>query len=68
MHRIVETVLTGPTQVTAGHVYNVNGKPVVAPLTQTVAAWATAIGGSPTIKSIDMIGRSPGWLDSDLGA
>jgi hypothetical protein len=52
MHKIVETTLDVGAQIVGGRVYNVNGKPTVAPLTQTVAAWATAISGSPTIKSI----------------
>ena len=68
MHKINEAALDSATQVSVGRVYNINGKPVVAPTNQTVAQWQTAIGGSPVIKSIDLIGRSPGWLDTDLGA
>jgi hypothetical protein len=66
MHKIIEATLDSATQVTAGKLYTVNGKPVVAPTNQTVAAWATAIGGSPTIKSVDLIGRSPGWIENVL--
>jgi hypothetical protein len=66
MHKIVETTLDSATQVVAGKLYSVNGKPVVAPTNQTAAQWATAIGGSPTIKSIDLVGRSPGWLENVL--
>jgi hypothetical protein len=52
----------GPVAVARGKRFT------IAPTTQTVSAWATAIGGSPTIKNIDMINRSPGWLQVDLGA
>jgi hypothetical protein len=40
----------------------------VAPLTQTVTAWAAAIGGAPEIKSADLIGRSSGWWETDFDA
>jgi hypothetical protein len=52
-----EPTLSGATVVTAGQLYCVNGKPTVAPTTQTVSAWAAQIGGSPVISSCDVAGR-----------
>jgi hypothetical protein len=65
-HKINEVTLSGATQVVAGQAYAVNGRPTVAPTTQSVSSWATAIGGSPVIKSVDLIGRSTGWWESDF--
>ena len=52
-----EPTLGGAATVTAGALYTVNGKPTMAPTTQTATAWAAAIGGSPVIAACDIAGR-----------
>ncbi len=65
-----ETALTGGATVTAGVPYvivpagslNSCGYVALAPSTQTVAAWITALGldGGTIIKNCDVLGRSHG--------
>jgi hypothetical protein len=53
--------IAGGTAITAGQVLLVNGIPTVVPVGQTsVAAWAAAIGGSPTIAICDVPNRTHG--------
>jgi hypothetical protein len=52
-----EPVLAGSVTVTAGVNYVVAGVVTTATVTQTVAEWQAAIGGSPVIQQIDYIGR-----------
>ena len=55
------TSLPGGTPVTPGKIHLVNGVPTVVPAGQsTVAGWAAAIGGSPTITLCDVVGRTHG--------
>jgi hypothetical protein len=53
-----EAALSGATSVIAGTVYVVAGVVTVAPTSQTVAAWAAAIGGSPVIMNCDIADRT----------
>jgi hypothetical protein len=53
-----EIVLPGASTVFAGSLYVVAGVVTKATTTQTVSAWAAAIGGSPVIKNCDLAQRA----------